>query len=194
MRKLLIAVSATFGAAVLSLAPAGAAADRPGKTVLIVGEETFKPNEFMLATFRYKPGNIRVREGATVTWDNRTTDAHTVSVVTESDIPKTIEQVTNCAVCGKYIHAHAPNGPPPQGTIFPILHDFKPAQPPAKLESPGDSILIAPPGFGFPTSGSAQITAPAGTTLHYLCAFHAWMIGSIHVITSEGDDDQRGDG
>jgi plastocyanin len=193
MRKLFIAVSAALVAVAVSLASAGAAAVGTGKTVLIVGEEKFKPNEFLLTTFRYSPGRIRVRQGAIITWDNRTIDAHTVSIVAESDIPKTIEQVTNCAVCGKLIHGHAPSGPPPQGTIFPILHDFKPAQPPAQLESPGDSILIAPPGFGLPTSASAQITAPAGTTLHYLCAFHAWMIGSIQV-SSRGNNDDEDEG
>ena len=40
----------------------------------------------------------------------------------------------------------------------------------------GDSWLF------FPGPGaSAQITAPAGTTLLYFCAIHPWMMGSIEV-------------
>ena len=31
--------------------------------------------------------------GQTVTWDNQTNDAHTISVVAPGDVPKTVDQV-----------------------------------------------------------------------------------------------------
>jgi hypothetical protein len=44
--------------------------------------------------------------------------------------------------------------------------------------TPGDSLLILP-GKGL----TAPVTAPAGTTLWYMCTVHPWMQGSI-VVTS----------
>lgn len=43
------------------------------------------------------------------------------------------------------------------------------------LDSPGDSL------FFDDESISATVTAPAGTTLLYLCAIHPWMQGEIAV-------------
>jgi hypothetical protein len=44
------------------------------------------------------------------------------------------------------------------------------------LDAPGDSLL-----FFAGESISATISAPAGSTLFYLCAIHPWMQGSISV-------------
>jgi hypothetical protein len=45
--------------------------------------------------------------------------------------------------------------------------------------TPGDSLLFG--GELDSQSISARVTAPAGTTLYYLCALHPWMQGSIKV-------------
>ncbi|MGH2651068.1 MAG: cupredoxin domain-containing protein, partial [Actinomycetota bacterium] len=44
------------------------------------------------------------------------------------------------------------------------------------LDAPGDSLLLFPG-----ESISASVSAPAGSTLFYLCAIHPWMQGSITV-------------
>jgi plastocyanin len=41
---------------------------------------------------------------------------------------------------------------------------------------PGDSLFQAPG-----KNVSAVVSAPAGTTLYYLCAIHPWMQGKIVV-------------
>jgi len=149
---------------------------------------TFSPDQFFTVTYRFTPRIIRVHPGDTVTWNNKTAnDGHTVSVVAPSDIPKTAADVGNCAVCNPFFAAHFPNGGPPQGAPVLFLDDLKPGNAPFKLDSAGDSLLVPPPGVGFPPTASAQIAAPAGTTLSYLCIFHAWMQGQIRVVAQEDD-------
>ena len=46
----------------------------------------------------------------------------------------------------------------------------------AGFDQPGDSIFVAPHG-----KMSFDVTAPAGTTLHFICAIHPWMQGRIRV-------------
>jgi len=158
--------------------------------VQIVGTERFSPDEFFEITYRLATRRITVHKGATITWNNQTNDGHTVSIVTLDQVPKTVDQVNNCAICNDMIAAHFPNGVPPQGAPVLALDDLKPANPPARFDGPGDSIVIAPPGVGAPTASSAQITAAAGQTLRYICAFHPWMQGSIRVVA---DNDDIGD-
>jgi plastocyanin len=189
MRRLLIALTAALGSAGFGLLPASAAPVHTPKTVQIVGTQTFSPDEFFSITFRFTPRRIAVHTGDAVTWNNQTTDVHTVSVVSRDQVPRTIDQVNNCPVCNELIAAHTPNGPPPQGQPVLVLDGFKAANPPAKFAGPGDSALIPPPGLGLPTSVTGTITAPAGTTLNYLCAFHPWMQATIRVL-GEADNDQ----
>ena len=46
----------------------------------------------------------------------------------------------------------------------------------AGFDQPGDSMFIPPHG-----RVSFDVTAPAGTTLHFMCAIHPWMQGRIKV-------------
>jgi plastocyanin len=46
------------------------------------------------------------------------------------------------------------------------------------LDRDGDSLLIAPRRGA---SASAVVSAPAGTTLYYVCTIHPWMQGTIKV-------------
>jgi len=62
------------------------------------------------------------------------------------------------------------------------------ANPPAHLDAPGDSVVVPPPGLGLPLSVSAIVTAPAGSELSYICAFHPWMQGTIHVLPPSDPD------
>ena len=193
MRKASLVVSTAVSAlcaAAFNLAPASAAPSDTNRTVDILGSESFSVDEFFKVTYRFEQRRIAVHQGATVTWNNKTTDGHTMSVVSPADLPKTIDQVNNCAICNQLSAAHFPNGFPPQGIPAVFLDDFKPAALPAKLDSVGDSLLVAPPGLGFPTSVSAQITAPVGTTLNYICAFHPWMQASIRVLADDDTADR----
>lgn len=160
------------------------------KTVDIVGEEKLSPDEFFMITYRFATRHLTVQQGATVTWQNKTNDGHTISVVAAADVPRTTAQVDNCGICNTIQAAHFPNGFPPQGVPVLFVDDFKAGVPPARFDSIGDSLIVAPPGMGLPTSVSAQITAPAGTTLNYICAFHPWMQATLRVVPPDEDGGQ----
>ena len=142
--------------------------------------------------FDFKQGRIVVKQGETVTWRNLTSEPHSITVVNPSEEPRTLADVNNCAVCEQYLGLHAPSiGPDgPQPPFVAVLDDFRvSAAQPARLDSTGDSLLVAPNGSVMPTtlggsvgdSVSAVITAEKGTTLTYLCGVHPWMQGRIVV-------------
>jgi plastocyanin len=142
------------------------------KTVRIVGEDSFKPNKFVKNTFRFSPGRIRVRHGATVTWQNGTMAPHTVTVLAEHDVPATVEEVFGCGEpggpCEPALSGHFPSetGPP-----VPVLNAGEPG-----LDTVGDSLFVPDGG-----ETSAEISAPPSTSLNYVCAIHPWMQGLIKV-------------
>jgi plastocyanin len=188
MRTLFIAIIAALAAAGVGLLPANAAPASPGKTVQILGMESFQPDEFFSITYRFTPRHLSVRSGQLTTWNNQTTDAHTVSIVSPADVPKTVDQVNNCGICTQLQAAHFPNGAPPAGQPVLVLEDFKPASPPAHFDAAGDSVVVPPPGLGLPLSVTAIVSAPAGTELRYICAFHPWMQGTIRVLSPSDPD------
>jgi plastocyanin len=160
-----VAVVALLGAWTVGVADANR-----DRTVRVIGSEQFVPNAKVMATFRFAPGPLSVKSGDTVRWVSYTPeDPHTISVVAQADLPTSVAQVFGCAVCSIILAGHFPNGfnnPP-----VPVLNVGSPG-----LDAVGDSLLLAPGG-----SVSAVISAPAGSTLHYLCAIHPWMQGTISV-------------
>ena len=58
------------------------------KSVQIIGEERFSPDEFSTQTFRFCPAQNPVHNGDTVRWINHTSDGHSMSVVTRDQLPK----------------------------------------------------------------------------------------------------------
>ena len=75
-------------------------------------------------------------------------------------------------------HAHFPhNGQP----VVEVDTDSIPG-----LSAPGDSLLLCPnPNPQQKSCGKGSVSwivsAPAGSTLYFFCAIHAWMQGVIHV-------------
>ena len=102
--------------------------------------------------------------------------------MTPAQLPKTAAQVDACRVCEQIGAKHVKNPNAEPGPSNPILHWIVNAGKPG-LDSPGDSVAILE-GPGAPAghkSVTIQVTAPAGTTLHFLCAVHPWMQGTIKV-------------
>ena len=157
----------------LCLTMAGSVSAGPNRTVGIIGAEHFVPNAMIQATLRFAPGPITVARGDTVTWVNETDEPHTITVLDAADIPTNVGEVFGCgapgAPCFAALAGHLATNPP---TI--VLGGG--ADGTAGLDGVGDSLLVFPDG-----SISAEVTAPSGTTLDYLCAIHPWMIGSIRV-------------
>lgn len=175
LRTIVIGVTA----ALVSALVAGPALAQDTKTVEVRGGDILNPSgQFIKNNFRFQPKNISVTSGSVVRWvDNDESDApHTVTIADQADLPSTIEELDACfapgGLCIETIAAHDPglDEVPPFNLV---VNTGGPG-----LDARGDSLLFAGP---FGESVEAQVTAPAGSTLSYLCVFHPWMQGSIKV-------------
>jgi plastocyanin len=170
---------ATVGAlAALMVAGGGIAAATSGHAhqahiarrhvVKTVGGEIFKPNVSDTFTMRFVPGDVTVHTGDTVVFDKADmgSDPHSVSLVGPGDLPRHTEP---CPECDRVEKAHFPHGQtqPP----LPVVNVGRPG-----FDGPGDSIVW------MKGRTSVKVTAPAGTVLHYFCALHPWMQGTITVV------------
>ncbi len=173
-----VLAAAALGLVLAMAGTALAAGGGPSKATLVIkGGESFKTNAYIKSSLHFATGTVRVRSGATVTLLNTTPDPHTLSIVSPSQLPRTIGQVENCKVCKGIAKAHGVNpreessGPPPH----PVVNVGAPG-----FNQPGDSLIIGPKGpHGKVTF---KITAKPGTTLHFMCAIHPWMQGRFLVV------------
>jgi plastocyanin len=142
---------------------------------------TFAPNKFIQDNMYFAPGTVRLKSGDSLTFkfgDAKAMEPHTLTIVKKSDLPKTGGQVENCKPCEEYATPHLKNRKAPPDQNNPIVHwTLNKGQP--GLDTVGDSIAIQQPGPH--KSITVQVTAPAGTTLYFLCAVHPWMQGKIVV-------------
>jgi hypothetical protein len=92
-----------------------------------------------------------------------------VTIVAQSDLPTTADEVFACQVCGDAFAAHFP-APPPAPPVLVVDVGA------AGLDAAGDSLLLFDD-----QSVSATVSAASGSTLFYLCAVHPWMQGQINV-------------
>jgi len=141
-----------------------AAVPPPGNVISTVGTESFQANTLIQATFRWDPGSVDVRSGHNLqfVYNNEGHDPHTISIVNKDQLPTTVQQVFNCKVCNK---------------IFKFQDGHtRVLGPDGGFNQFGDTIFF-PPG----TTTSVKVTAPAGTTLYFMCAIHPWMQGTIYV-------------
>lgn len=132
------------------------------------GGEVFVPNALIQSTLKFIPGPARVASGGTLTWvhADQTPEPHTISIVDRSDLPTDVEDVFECPVCGEVFEGHFAGG-----GFNPVVDVGEPG-----LDSRLDSLFLEAGG-----QVSAEVSAPPGTTLFYLCAIHPWMQGSISV-------------
>ena len=162
MRKLLtvvVLVALTATVALSASASSGAVFTR--------GDEKFVPNAMIQSTLRFSPGKVNASMGQTLSWTHadQTTAPHTVTIVDQADVPRSIDEVFACPACRAVLDAHFAGG------LNPVVNVGAPG-----LDQPGESLLLFPG-----ESVSAEVSAGAGTTRSYLCAIHPWMQGSITV-------------
>jgi len=170
MQKLFVAlVALVIGVMTSASVSAGGDDHDATRRVFSKGEERFVPNELFRSTYQFDSGWIRVHSGDTVAWINRTEAPHTVTLV--ADTPDDPAELFFCreagGACRSAIDAHFATTPPTSVVNVGA----------AGLDALGDS-LFQPPGG----SVSAVISAPADTTLLYICSFHPWMQGRIRVV------------
>ena len=190
MRHIILLAGAIASLTVFTAGQASAASPR---TVEILGQDDLGGSNG--TPFYFKQGRLTVHQNDTVVWRNESPAPHSITIVNKDEVPQTLAQTMNCTVCDSFIGAHVPSFGP-EGPIPPFVADldnFKAsAASPARLDGRGDSLVVAEQGKSYPaTVGgaigdtvSAVITAPAGTTLSYLCALHPWMQGEIQVLPS----------
>jgi hypothetical protein len=181
--KLLLTLLALVALAVMAVPALAAGGAKPAKhakppkhaKLFIKGQESFKPNAYIKNTLRWVPGTVVIASGGTLTIVNRSKsdEPHTFSIVKRSQLPRTLDQIENCAVCGDIAKAHGvdptqpPSGPPPILTVDLNNDGFN---------EPGDSQFIAPH-----QTVHLQITAKRGAKLYFMCAIHPWMQGVVKV-------------
>jgi plastocyanin len=175
LRKLLVGAAA----ALIIAAMAGPASAAPAATVETRGGDILQPGQFIKNNFRFVPRNIAVSSGDVVRWVDRDRDAddpHTVTIGRRSDLPQNIAQLDACfapgGFCIETIEAHDP------GLDMQPPFNFRVNRGGPGLDARGDSLLFGGP---FNQAIQGRVTAPAGTTLFYLCAIHPWMQGRITV-------------
>jgi hypothetical protein len=167
---------------VMAMAAAGSVQASNPNTVTAVNKFSVDINDSLNLELRFAPGTLHIQHGATLTFRQGppqpsfmgpAVDPHTLSIVPRSELPRTLKEVQFCFrdVCGPFFEAHDPgNDQQP-----PFVYRVNKGRP--GLNQPGDSLLVD---ADHPVI-RARVTAPAGTTLHYLCAIHSWMQGRIVV-------------
>ncbi len=173
MKKSLFAM--TLLAALLIAVGAAVAFAGGTKTVYTRGDEVLDPNIKIYSNLRFSPGPVVIQSGDTVQWSHadKTEAPHTVTIATADQLVQSFEDFLGaCPACdaaaGAALVGHNLFGGPP---FVDVLDDGD-----GQFDDSGDSIL-----FFHGQTVSAQINAPAGTTLLYFCALHPWMQGTIEV-------------
>lgn len=177
-------------ALVVPLAAAGGAlhgAKSCGATVKVTDHEKYVINQYAQDAMRFAPGTVTLESGCDLTFEfaTRNQDApHSLSIVNQVDLPRTTAQMQSCTICKKIKAYHVGDPTVPAGPKNPILHWIVNSGKPG-LDVAGDSIGIfeatakgAPPGHSRLT---IPVSAPAGTTLYFMCGLHPWMQGKIVV-------------
>jgi plastocyanin len=163
-------VAATALAVAGAVAAGGVAtAGSKGPVLDIVGKETIKPNQSYTNTWHFAPGNLTVKSGQTIriVRHDKGQDPHSVTLTTKANAhPKGF---ASCAACNQAQQDHQPGGP--DAAPVPLVNKGAPG-----FDQAGDSILLMDR-----KPQTIKITAKKGTTLHFICALHPWMQGTIKV-------------
>jgi plastocyanin len=185
----LVVLAGTVVALVAVAVPLAVASGRTaqvcGATVKVAEHEKFVVNQYAQDGMRYVPGTVTVKSGCTLTFEFATpaqSESHSLSIVNRSDLPRTTAQMQSCKVCGQIAGRHVAHPGQPPGPANPIAHWIVNVGKPG-LDMAGDSIVVdetkgAPPGHKRIT---VPVSAPAGSTLYYMCGMHPWMQAKIVV-------------
>jgi plastocyanin len=161
MKKWFVRGSATVVAVVAAVAATSAMASSHASGLTIKATDhgsTYVINKSVTDRMYFSPGTATIKSGQTLTFE-------------------TDKQLANCGICNKIATTHIKNPHAPPGPTNDIVHWLVDKGQPG-LDEPGDSIAIE--GMKH-RSVSIKVTAPAGTTLYFICAVHPWMQGEIKV-------------
>jgi plastocyanin len=161
-----VALSMAVGIAVSSA--------EPMKTVKTKGRQVFRANETFSSNLRFERENITVSSGDMVQFEDKSNIPHTITIVND-------QLATNWGAT--YICLAENLAPFGGGACVPTFNAHGFGATPV-LNEGEDGLDVAGDSLWLPPSGAitTQISAPAGTTLHYTCALHPWMQGEITVV------------
>src|SRR4051812_18439955 len=179
-RKLALGVAALAVAAGATSIASGATA--PSKvTIKQKHDLKIKPNRYLQDGLRWNKDTYTVKSGGTLHVVNTAADEgpHTLTIVKESDLPKTGNQVNKCSICEKLGKAHGadPNSDAPPK--FPFLENGVGQDTAPNVDRPGDSGITGEGKKG--ESIDLKVTAKAGKELYFMCLIHPWMQAKILV-------------
>jgi plastocyanin len=170
--------------AVLAATAAGSAlASRQaaGVTIKVADKGTsYVINRTASDTMYFTPATATVKSGSMLTFEydgKAQQEPHTMTIVNAGQLPKTPAQIDNCGVCLRFAAGHLKNPKAEPGPTNDIAHWVLNKGRPG-LDAVGDSIAIEGAKH---RSISIKVTAPAGTTLDFLCAVHPWMQAKLVV-------------
>jgi hypothetical protein len=165
------------GAAVLSaagIASAGGSASQAPPSAVTITAKAFRAPPFV----QFGPRDVTITQGGSLTIRNGGPGIpHTFSLVRQSLLPTTKRQRQRCLTPGHICYAIAKWHHALDNTV-----DVNPVEvgqtgwdTEGGLRKTGDSI------FFNRNRRTLPVSAPVGTTLHFLCAIHPWMQGTIKV-------------
>jgi plastocyanin len=184
MSKRLWAACAVLAAGAIGALGAGMAAASShtgGLTIKAMDQGmTYVINKSATDKMFFSPGTATIKSGETLTFEyagNPAGEPHTITILAAKQLPKTTRQLNECSACRQLASGHLENPHAPPGPTNDIAHWIVNKGKPG-LDEPGDSIAIEGSKH---RSISIRVTAPAGTTLHFICAVHPWMQGTLKV-------------
>jgi hypothetical protein len=145
-------------------------------TISTAGVGTWARNGFFKETVHFVHPSYTIASGGTITFEkgkgDKTLDPHTLTVVKPSQLPRSPRQIEECL-------GDAPGTPCTIGdsATGPISLNGKPG-----LSEPGQNLSITPGPYGVSKGVTVTVTAPPGTTLHFMCSVHPWMQAVLHVV------------
>ncbi len=176
-----VAALALYAITVVGVAAASGHASASGLTIKATDKGmSYVINKSATDNMYFAPGAATIKSGETLTFTYGGmpgAEPHTLTIVRAKDLPRTPAQITNCAICNRIAGTHVKNPHAPPGPTNDIIH-WVVDKGAAGLDEPGDSIAIEGAKH---KSVSIKVTAPAGTVLHFICAVHPWMQGTITV-------------
>ena len=173
------AVLVAIGILVIGIMAAGSVQASSPNTITAVNKFSVEVNKSLNVQLHFAPGSLRIQHGATLTFREGPpippftgpVEPHTLSILRPAQVPTTLRQIFFCEVCEEIEAQHDPdmNGEPP------FVYRVNKGRP--GLDVAGDSLLVD---ADHPVI-KARVSAPAGTTLRFICAIHPWMQGKLIV-------------
>ena len=139
-----------------------------GATVKVTDHEKFVVNQYLQDAMRFAPGTATVKSGCDLTFEFATSDQddpHSLSIVKESDLPKTTAEMESCKVCKLIKPEHvgdptdagrAEEPDPPLDRQRRQDGARRPGRQPRDLREPGERGAAGPRKHHRPRLGSAQ--------------------------------------